>query len=212
MLSCPRSVHRRMPSIWHTLSWLGDSLMLLPLASVLISIGLWHRQPWASPWCYGLVVTGLTTLTSKIAFLGWGLGIARLDFTGFSGHAAMSAAVWPVACYVAMPSRRSRAWSAVVGLLLAAFIAYSRLPLNAHSWSEIVGGWMIGALTSISTVIAISRSSFRISAWVLPWALAAGIGLFSALPNVHIHEMVVQLAKSLAGTAKEFDRSALRRG
>jgi len=198
--------------VWHTLSWLGDSRLVLPMAFVLIGAGLWRRQSWASPWCFSLVLTALMTLATKIAFLGWGLGIARLDFTGFSGHAAMSAAVWPVACYLAMPSRRCGYWGAVVGLLLAASIAYSRLPLNAHSWAEIVGGWMIGALTSIFTIIASSRSSFRVDAWMLPLALAAGVGLFSALPNVHTHEMVVQLAKSLAGTTKEFDRSALRRG
>lgn len=208
----PPPFHHAMLSMWQTLSWLGDSRALLPMAFVLIGAGLWRRQSWASRWCFGLVLTVLTTLASKIAFLGWGLGIACLDFTGFSGHAAMSAAVWPVACYLAISSRRTGYWGAAVGLLLAAFIAYSRLPLNAHSWSEITGGWLIGAVTSISTVMASSRSSFQVNGWMLPLALVAGMALFLALPDVHIHEIVVQLSKTLAGTAEAFDRSALRRG
>ncbi len=201
-----------MHSFWQTLSWLGDSRVLLPMAFVLIGAGVWHRQAWAGPWCSALVLTALTTLATKVAFLGWGLGIAWLDFTGFSGHAAMSAAVWPVACYLAISSRRTGYWGAAVGLLLAAFIAYSRLPLNAHSWSEIVGGWLIGAVASLSTIIASCRSGLRIDAWMLPIALAVGIGVLSIAPNIHTHQMVVKVAKSLADTEKEFDRGALRRG
>ena len=33
-------------------------------------------------------------LRIKLAFMGWGIGIRELDFTGFSGHTALSTAFW----------------------------------------------------------------------------------------------------------------------
>ena len=100
-----------MPSTWHLLSILGDSRLLVPAALVLIVMG-WHRASrWHLRWAVTLCVIGAMVLASKLAFLGWGIGIARLDFTGFSGHAAISAIVWPVVLWLL---RRLCAWLKVV--------------------------------------------------------------------------------------------------
>jgi len=200
-----------MHSIWQTLALLGDSRALLPLATVLIGAGLWQRRAWASRWCMGLIAVGLTTFATKLAFLGWGVGIAKLDFTGFSGHAAMSAVAWPVVLSIAARRRDAGPWGFATGLLLAAAIAYSRLPLNAHSGSEVVGGWLIGALASLWIAKALHHAPRELSVWMMPLALAAGICLPLSFPRIHTHEIVVQLAKTLSGSAKEFDRSVFRR-
>ena len=48
---------------------------------------------------------GVVTVT-KLAFLGWGVGIRELDFTGVSGHAMLSTAVYPVALFLMLlPAR-----------------------------------------------------------------------------------------------------------
>ena len=37
-------------------------------------------------------ITGTVVCISKLAFMGWGIGIREIDFTGFSGHTALSTA------------------------------------------------------------------------------------------------------------------------
>lgn len=203
----PRAVYQ-MHSFWHALSMLGDSRLLLPSAAVLISGGIWQGHQWARRWALGLAAVSLMVLASKLAFLGWGLGVARWDFTGFSGHAAMSAAIWPLAIYVAIPKQAAGRWYALVGLLLAAAIAYSRLPLNAHSASEVVSGWALGTLASV-WVASAPRAGPRFSTLWFASALTIGICIPVAAPKIHTHVMIVQLAKSLSGATKEFDRSSL---
>jgi len=41
-------------------------------------------------------ITGAIVSASKLAFMGWGIGIRELDFTGFSGHSALFAVFWPI--------------------------------------------------------------------------------------------------------------------
>lgn len=197
-------------SIWHSLSLLGDSRLLLPTASVLIGAGLWKMHRWPARWALGLTTSGLVVLISKLAFLGWGIGIARLDFTGISGHAAISAAVWPVVLYLTMPRRVAGRWGALAGLLLAAGIAYSRLPLGAHSLSEVTSGWILGALAS-AWALAAAQAQGRIRPRWLALALGIGVCVPIAFAQVHTHQVVVKLAKALSGSVKEFDRAMLHR-
>ena len=70
--------------------------------------------------CFG--AASLVVLVSKLAFLGWGIGSARLNFTGFSGHTMLSAAVWPVALWLvaSRATHRTRVALAVLGWALAA--------------------------------------------------------------------------------------------
>ncbi|PKH70087.1 phosphoesterase PA-phosphatase [Stenotrophomonas sp. Betaine-02u-21] len=196
-----------MPSTWHLLSILGDSRLLVPAALVLIVMG-WHRASrWHLRWAVTLCVIGAMVLASKLAFLGWGIGSARLDFTGISGHAAVSASIWPVLLAVCMP-RRSAPWVAVAGLLLAAVIAYSRLPLNAHSWSEVASGWLLGALGSAWTLRRLDATAPASPRW-LAAALIAGAFMPVAFPQATTHEAVVRLATALSGAKKAYVRSAL---
>lgn len=186
----------QMRSIWHALSLLGDSRFLLPVVLCLAIAGILKRHAWALRWLLGVLAVLLTTLATKVAFLGWGIGITRLDFTGFSGHAAMSAAVWPVVLYLCLPNCGTKRWAAGTGLLLAAVIAYSRLPLNAHSWMEVASGWLLGAAASGWTLSALSRAPYRLNVRMMSLGIAAGLSLSIVLPRTH--DAVVHFARTLA--------------
>ncbi|HUD33638.1 MAG TPA: phosphatase PAP2 family protein [Variovorax sp.] len=85
------------------LTWLGDSGLLLPVAVfvalVLLRVGHGLRRP-ALTWCVVFGSCGLAVMASKLAFMGWGIGSARFNFTGFSGHTAIGTALWPVALWL----------------------------------------------------------------------------------------------------------------
>ncbi|MDR6094770.1 phosphatase PAP2 family protein [Stenotrophomonas sp. SORGH_AS_0321] len=196
-----------MPYIWQPLSMLGDSRSLLPAAMVLIAFGACQRSRWSLRCIASLCVIGTLVLGSKLAFLGWGIGLARLDFTGFSGHATLSALIWPVLLAVGLSTRRSH-WSAAAGLMLAAVIAYSRLPLQAHSWSEIVSGWLLGASGAVWTLRRLDASSPARPGW-LATALVAGAFIPLAFPEATTHEAVVRLATALSGAEDPHARSTL---
>lgn len=188
---------------------LGDSRLLLPMAAILLVAG-WHAGAvWHVRWAMALMLVGLIVLISKLAFLGWGIGVASLDFTGFSGHAAMSAVVWPMTAFIAGTTHRAGNWTAMLGFALAAAVGYSRIPLNAHSWSEVISGALLGAVGSAWVLGATSSATRRLHAGWAALALAIGCCAPVAFPQVRTHQLVVQMATALSGAAKAFDRSAL---
>lgn len=188
---------------------LGDSRLLLPMAAVLLFAGWRVGTVWHVRWAMALMVVGLVVLASKLAFLGWGIGVASLDFTGFSGHAAMSAVVWPMAAFIAATTHRAGKWAAMLGFALAAAVGYSRIPLNAHSWSEVVSGGLLGALGSVWVLCAATTDSRRPHTRWAALALVIGCAIPVIFPQVRTHQIVVQIAKTLSGATKEFDRSVL---
>ncbi|MDM0000021.1 phosphatase PAP2 family protein [Variovorax sp. J22P240] len=137
---------------WHSLTWFGDSGFLLP-AALWIAVWLGIRsatRPSALLWVVLFGVGGSLIAASKIAFLGWGIGSATLNFTGFSGHTAISASVWPVACWLTVSryEHRVRVAAASFGLVFAALIGASRLAIYAHSKSEVAAGFALGVAVS----------------------------------------------------------------
>ncbi|MDM0115764.1 phosphatase PAP2 family protein [Variovorax sp. J22R133] len=137
---------------WRTLTWLGDSGLLLPAA---LLIALWlasSRKTWptAALWVALFGSASVLILATKLAFLGWGIGSARWNFTGISGHTAISTSVWPVALWLVASrmGHRIRMTLALAGWLLAAVIGVSRLALYAHSASEVVTGFVLGTVVA----------------------------------------------------------------
>ena len=147
-----RAIYSLPEGFWRHFTWLGDSGLLLPAA---LLIAMWlasARRTWPAAWAWTLIFGGasLMVLVSKLAFLGWGIGSARLNFTGISGHTMLSAAVWPVALWLvaSRASHQLRVALVIAGWLLAAGIGVSRLALFAHSWSEVAIGFLLGASAS----------------------------------------------------------------
>lgn len=193
-----------MSDVWRTLSALGDSRWLLPMALLLL-ITLPRadaRLKWR--WLLAIAVTAGVTLASKLAFMGWGIGIKSVHFTGFSGHAAMSSVIYPVVgALLAGTSKLPRRIGLVIGVLLATAIAWSRIPLHAHSLSEVIAGLMLGLGCSTWAMHTAGPSS-RPNAVAAAAAVLAGMVLPLALPDVHTHQLVIALAKLISGRAEIF--------
>ncbi|MFC6518687.1 hypothetical protein ACFQAT_01865 [Undibacterium arcticum] len=75
----------------------GGITVMAP-AAIAITVWLVVERSWrvALWWCL-LFAAGMgLVVATKIAFIGWGIGIRSLDFTGFSGHSMRATAVIPV--------------------------------------------------------------------------------------------------------------------
>ncbi|AWH53277.1 phosphoesterase PA-phosphatase [Stenotrophomonas sp. ESTM1D_MKCIP4_1] len=203
-----------MMTLWETLSALGDSRALLPLAVVLALFAPPAHHRLLCRWAAAVALVAVATLASKIAFMGWGLGIESVDFTGISGHAAMSSTLYPVAFWLLASgrSRHPRAW-AVAGAGLALAIAWSRVPLRAHSLSEIIIGLSLGMAASAWVLRGLRAPAglmpVRIRGVLLAIAVAAAVPIL--LADLHTHDLVKATAKALSGRERALERHDLRR-
>ncbi len=120
----------------------------------ILAVALWLltvRAWWLSACWLGLVgvAIGLVALT-KIAFIGWDLGIKSLNFTGISGHATLAMSVLPLVGWLLGGRRSSAARIALtlVFVLVALLIGVSRVGLGYHSPAEVASGILLGGLVS----------------------------------------------------------------
>lgn len=196
--------------LWYSITNLGSAGLTLPLA---LAIALWlvtgYSWRMAASW---LLLLGaaicLVTLT-KIAFLGWGVGVRSYDFTGLSGHAMLSTAVYPVAFFLMLQGVRPvlRVAGVIVGLAIGIAVGCSRVVLDAHSPSEAVTGCIVGALTALVFVrYWWEAQSVRLSAAVVALSLAA---LTFGLHDVRVptHRWVTNLALTVSGHDQPYIRA-----
>lgn len=132
---------------WNAVSFTADMSVLGP-AGVAIAVWLLVSRQWRLVLGWSLWYGGGMSLVvlSKLAFIGWCLGSAELDFTGFSGHAMRAGAVFPVLMYVVL-QRAPRSWrlaGVLFGVVYAVLVAISRVVVHAHSVSEAVSGCVLG--------------------------------------------------------------------
>jgi hypothetical protein len=199
------------------LTHFGNSVLLLSAAGIL---ALWAAlgAAWRTA-AMGLALLGLAVLivlASKVAFFGWGYGLAAIDFTGFSGHAMLSAAVLPPVA-LALVSRRSQRTRQVAVWLsgaLAVAVAWSRLELNAHSLSEVILGAGIGAAVSVGAIrYGLLHALPRLSA--LPLALTLGVLLAATAPRGNdnegprTHGLVLKISLWASGRAEPYTRAMM---
>ena len=108
---------------WQRLTLLGDVAVMLPLAvSVAVYLIAARARRTALYWCCWFGGAMIFVVISKLAFIGWGLGIASLDFTGFSGHAARVCAVFPMLGYL---MARKKSWRWRCGSVVSAVVLQS---------------------------------------------------------------------------------------
>lgn len=201
---------------WHLVTRLGESGIVLPATLV---VAAWiaissHRARTAWAWLLPLGVAATLTTITKLAFLGWGIGSATFNFTGISGHAMFSAAIYPVLGKMLF-GRSDRPWPTVgvaAGYLLAIVIAVSRVKIHAHSWSEVIAGLATGGLASACALALMSAVKQRLSArWL--WAGLAGwlvVMPLHAAPS-RTHDIVTRVAIKLADRDHPYTRSDLYR-
>jgi membrane-associated phospholipid phosphatase len=201
-----------MHHFWVLLSAFGESRLLLPAALIaMLSIAASER-PAVINWLWALGIASAVVLVSKVAFLGWGVGWAAIDFTGFSGHSMVSSAIYPVLGYALgnMRSVRAARVMAAVGALLAVLIGISRVELSAHSVSEVVLGLLIGG--AVSALVLVRWPAERVGVRATMVALGfvvSGLAGYSVAPQVRTHDVVVAMALALSGADTPYTRSAL---
>ncbi|SIT46685.1 PAP2 superfamily protein [Paraburkholderia ribeironis] len=199
--------------LWYSITSLGGAGMTLPLA---VAIALWLAvgYPWrmAAGWLLLLgAAIGVVTVT-KLAFLGWGVGIRELDFTGVSGHAMLSTAVYPVVMFLMLlPARPAiRLLGVLLGLAAGVAVGLSRVALSAHSPSEAVTGCLVGALAALVFVrMAWNAAPGRLSA--LPVAVSMVV-LALLMHGVHVptQRWVTHIALKVSGHDRPFIRAKWR--
>ncbi len=205
---------------WHDFTWLGDSAILMPLA-LLVALWLaWSPQTRTGAIQWVIVFGGgaLIVLVSKLAFIGWGIGSARFDFTGFSGHTTFSTSVWPVVLWIVASNRGHAVRMAAVvgGWMLGLMIGVSRLAVDAHSISEVVAGFTLGfGVSAIFLAVRRGRAHAHLRAAQIAWGLAASIALPLLLLGpgapAPTQGMLEFIAVRLAGTERPFTREDLHR-
>ncbi|WP_354681678.1 phosphatase PAP2 family protein [Cupriavidus plantarum] len=104
------------------------------------------------------LAAGLVGAT-KFGYAGWGLQIPEVGFTVISGHTMLSGAVYPLSFRLSLfgSASRTSVWAAVGGFLFAALIGISRVPIGAHTPSEVIAGWMLGSAVSAVLLIRLER-------------------------------------------------------
>ena len=198
---------------WYFTTTLGGVGFTAPLA---IAIVLWlaaaHCRRLALLWGALLGAVIVLVMASKLAFLGWGLGIEALDFTGFSGHAARAAAIYPVAAYLLLFGRRALWQNAgvVLGMLVALAVAVSRVRLGTHPPSEAAAGFALGLAAALLFVARVraSRSFHPVPRIV---GLSMVILLFQPLLEpVRSEQWMTALALHLSGHDRPYERATWR--
>lgn len=149
---------------WTDLTRFGD-ITIMSLTALAISAWLFvEDEKRLALWWSALFACGIgVVVATKMAFIGWGIGIRSLDFTGFSGHTMRAAAVMPVLFYL-MLQKAGFAWrtaAVAFGLVFGAAVGASRIALHAHSVSEVVAGWLLGAVISMAFIRVAATSLSR---------------------------------------------------
>lgn len=194
---------------WQHLTDLGG---LNVAGTIAAAIALWlgaaHCSRLALYWCALFGAAMGLVIASKLAFLGWGIGLQSLDFAGISGHAARAAAVLPVACFLLLRGQSERAGNiaAALGMMTGAATAASRVVLGFHSASEAALGWLLGVGVAM-LFIARARAAreFRPS----PLLVAATLVVVALLPRVepgYSRQWMTAAALNLSGHDRAYQR------
>ncbi|HHB1427682.1 TPA: phosphatase PAP2 family protein [Serratia odorifera] len=201
---------------WHFLTFFGDSTLLLPSAAIVFILLLLSpassKRTWQWVMLFGAV--GGVVCISKLAFMGWGIGSREFDFTGFSGHSALSASIWPVMLWLLtgrFPTTVRRL-AIIVGYLLAFAVGYSRLMIHVHSTSEVVTGLALGVIVS-ATFLFLQRGVEppRLSLRRSVAALALPLLLVNSGKAAPTQGLLEQIAVTISPASKPFTRADLHR-
>jgi hypothetical protein len=199
--------------MWHILTRLGEAEILLPLAALacaLLAASEPSRKP-ALTWLALIGVAVAVTAATKVAFIGWGIGWAQVNFTGISGHCALAAAIYPVLTSTLVAPKRQwgRRYALVLGCGLALLVGYSRIAVGAHSLSEVLAGLALGGLMSLLALAASATSVLSMRpvfpAILLGWMAVAPFELQAS----QTHVWVTRLALAVSGHDKPFKRTDL---
>lgn len=201
------SLERWAGGAWWTITHLGSSSLLLP-ACLLLMWGLWRTGHTRTlQWLVLALGSAVSvTLLSKLAFYGWGFGVAAWDFTGVSGHTLLAAALLPLLLRC-MPGLG--VWGAVAGAGLAIAVGVSRVVVGAHSPSEVLAAWLLGGLVAAAVLSTLGRVRLRHPALVVAPLLLLGSLHTPASTYLPSHSWEVRAALWLSGRTTPYTRAHL---
>jgi hypothetical protein len=198
---------------WYFLTRLGEAQHLLPAAFLagLMLVRTSNAKNFAMHWLQALAVAALLTTASKLAFIGWGIGNVRWNFTGISGHAMFAAAVYPLlaGALASHVSTKLQKWAVGISFALVILVGISRIMVGAHSVSEVVAGLLLGCAVSLLVVYKNGLPQSSMSYWI-PLVVATWL-IFTPMhaPQLPTHSLVTQLALFLSGHSQPFTRHDL---
>lgn len=195
--------------IWSHISALGGLavtlVVALAIAAWLVGARCWRL---ALAWWLLFGAALAVAVASQAAFIGWGVGIRWLDFTGFSGHATRAAAVFPVAGFLLF--ERDRPWRRALGIaagtMLAALVALARVKVGAHSPAEAAFGCALGLGAALLFVVR-ARANRRASRRpVLVGGIALALLVLPRGEPLDTHQWVTALALAAAQQERPYER------
>jgi len=202
-------------NFWHVVTRLGEAQVVLPL-TLLVAVSRARSAEARTDALRSIALLGiavLLTTASKLAFIGWGIGSAALNFTGISGHTMFAAALYPplLAVMTSGASARAHRFAIAAGCGVALLVGVSRFVLGAHSVSEILAGWLVGGGVSCAVLARGTPVPMQLRATMFV-AAALWLALMPvAAPPLETHSMVTRLALKLSGHDLPYTRSALLR-
>ncbi|MFD2367808.1 phosphatase PAP2 family protein [Pseudoduganella sp. GCM10020061] len=195
---------------WKLATALGGLSFAGPLAVlVAVLMAARGRISLALYWCLLFGSGMLIVVATKVAFLGWGIGIREWGMAGISGHAARAAAIFPVVCFLLFQdSGKKRVLNAAVvaGMAIGLLASWSRYEVRAHTVSESLFGFALGtavALLFIQRALHEPRIQLRV---VLLALCAALVLLKPEREPVDTEKWITVLAMKLAGHDRPYQR------
>jgi hypothetical protein len=183
------------------------------LLACLVLLRQSNTRNFAINWIGATALAAFLTTASKVAFIGWGIGSARWDFTGISGHAMFAAAVYPLLA-VTLTARFSPVWQKltfIFSLVLVVLVGVSRVVVGAHSGSEVLAGLVTGSLVVASVMtrnhVPYAAMSYFVPAIVALWLMLAPVHA----PQLPTHALVTRLALYLSGHQHPYTRFEMLR-
>jgi len=186
---------------------MGDLEVALPLgaglATWLLAAGAWRTAlRWGA--CFGaaVVLVGGT----KIAYLGWGIDLAALEFKALSGHATVVTALYPFGAWVLLRHQGPTVAAIALagGLLFAATVAGLLVLRDEHTGAEAALGWLLGAAVSVAGV---AWAKDLVGARLLPaiwWSLPVFAIAAWSMQSAQVGYWMVRLALALSGNSRPY--------
>lgn len=202
---------------WNAITFIGDSVVLLPAAMLMLLWmmlgGAWRMAFWWSMlFGAGLMLVAAT----KIAFIGWGVGLGHFDYTGLSGHAMRAAAILPTlgwafqAGWPVQAGGKSRLITIAAGVAAGILVSASRVVLHEHSVSEAVFGWTLGCVIAVGFIaLAQTLARPRRNPWIVALSMVAMLPASHAEP-APTNRWITAAALYLSGHERPFVRGERR--
>lgn len=196
---------------WMNVINLGDTGIMIPavaaIATWLITGHAWRMALW---WLIIFWAGFSLVVASKIAFLGWGLGIRLLDFKALSSHAMLSSSVAPVLFYLILQRAPIivRVTGITLGVVFGVVMGFCLVGFHFHTVSETIGGFVLGCFVSLGFIwMSSSLTSPRPNFWLVPFAIFTFVCVWYIRPSTVAYLIVKAAALYLSGHDEPYNWS-----